>query len=127
MTTLAKSYNRSVSILSLLRVIKGSIKATKVVFSCKIMTKSIDTLTSSVILEPKTTSEFVECDFGGHPTYPLLGILVYKANLKLDKCKVYRFLLGGVTALLGTLSRFSEHAPDPRNFDVEKQRFLNRN
>lgn len=101
----AKSYNRNISIISLLRVVKGSVKAYHTTFSYKIMTKSVESITPAIILEQKTKGAFNDCEIVGHKTYPTLGILSYKSDLILESCRIYSNLSGGVTVLLGNLTR----------------------
>ena len=116
----AKSYNRNISIISLLRVIRGSVKAYHTTFSYKIMTKSVESITPAVILEQKTKGLFYDCEIVGHKTYPTLGILSHKSDLSLEGCRIYGNLSGGATVLLGNFMRPIEPLRDGRELHHEK-------
>lgn len=77
----AKSYSKSVSIVSLLRVCSGSVIVEKCVFSFKILTKSFESLTPAIIIENKSHAILDNCEIVGHSIYNTIGILSVRSHI----------------------------------------------
>ena len=101
----AKTYNGSNLVVSLLRILRGQVICEDCVFSYKILSKSIETITPAIVINQDCSATITRCEIVGHSTYNTIGIIVFKGNLIMDDSKLYLNLGGGVSALLGRVKR----------------------
>lgn len=104
-SVVAKEYSRNLSQVCLLRIIRGEAYVFNCYFSFKIMSKSLETITPAVVVEANTKVHLVSCEIIGHRIYQTVGVICQKGCLKMDDCKVYCNLNGGVSLLLGAFNR----------------------
>ena len=105
-TVLAKGYSRNISQICLLRVLEGNVYTTGCSFSYRIMSKSFETITPGVVVEPNARLHMHSCEIIGHRIYQTLGVICQKATLIMEGCKVYFNLSGGISALQGVIIRY---------------------
>lgn len=104
-SSIAKDYSKNLVQVCLLRIIRGEVYASNCFFSYKVMSKSLETITPAIVVEPKSKLHLVSCEVIGHRIYQTIGIICQKGTLIIDDCKVYSNLHGGISALIGLITR----------------------
>lgn len=105
-TNFSEYYQSDPNQIALLRVVKGEVICHKCLFSYKLLAKSLEYLISAIILEENTRTVMKNCEIAGNKNYSTCGILINKADLEMEDCKVYNHGYGGISVFLQNNNRF---------------------
>lgn len=85
---------------SVLRVVKGNVRAENCLFSFRPLGKETDGCTGAVVVESGGKASLIRCEISGHITYSTIGVILQYGKLKLEDSKIIGHLGGGASICL---------------------------